>query len=276
LLKEAREFRPDLILVLKGEWLQAEVLSRLKASTKATLAVWWVDHPFINAESLSPWPYVSACIPLYDHCFLFDRSYEPELWAAGARAVHFLPCAADTDLFRSQVLTNGERIRYGASVSLIGVRTASRAQTLKALCAVPGLGVWGPGWQGWLEEQNNLQAYRGEILEPVEACMVYNASPVNLNTHHHQSRDGGLNTRAFEIPAASAFELTDWVPGLEALLEPGREVAVYRNPEDAADLAAYYIKAEEERRRIAEAGHRRVLAHHTYRHRMQTLLEAVL
>lgn len=84
---------------------------------------------------------------------------------------------------------------------------------------------------------------------------MYNASPVNLNTHHHQSRDGGANTRAFEILAAGAFELTDHVPGMEALLEPGREVAVYRSPE--------------------EAGHRRVLAEHTYRHRMQTLLASL-
>lgn len=214
-----------------------------------------------------------ASVPLYDHCFIFDGSYETELRAAGAQAVHFLPCAADSDLYKPFALTTRDRVSYEAAVSLIGVYTESRAAVVSSLCPVPGLGVWGPGWQGWLADRRVGDAFRGETLTPSEACKVYNASPVNLNTHHHQSRDGGANTRAFEILAAGAFELTDHVPGMEAVLEPGREVAVYRSPEEAADLARYYLKAAEERRRIAEAGHRRVLAEHTYRHCMQTLLD---
>lgn len=272
MLDAARRFKPDLILMLKGESLRASILERLKAATGATLAGWWVDHPFMNAETKRPWSEVPACLPLYDACFVFDRSYEGGLSRAGARAVHFLPCAADPTLYRPFPLTVQERASYGASVSLIGVYTESRAAVLSGLCSVPGLGIWGPGWQGWLAERRAREAFRGEGLSPHEACRVYNASMINLNTHHHQSRDGGVNTRAFEIPAAGGFELTDHVPGMEALLEPGREVAVYRTAEEAADLARYYAKAEDERRRIAEAGRRRVLAEHTYRHRMETLL----
>jgi len=277
LLAEAEVFRPDLVLVLKGEALQASTLKRLKAVTGATLAVWWVDHPFMNAETRRPWPAVTACIPRFDSCFIFDRSYEGPLREAGARDVHFLPCAADPELFRPAALTHEDRAAYGTVVSLVGVHMESRARIVKALCGIPGLGIWGPGWDRCLADRPALirQVVRGQSLSPEEACKVYNASLVNLNTHHGQSCDGGLNTRAFEILAAGGFELSDAVPGMETLLEPGRDLAVYRTPEEAADLARYYAKAEDERARLAEAGRRRVLAQHTYRHRMETLLNVV-
>lgn len=277
LLDEARAFKPDLILVLKGESLRAETLQALKVQTEATMAVWWVDHPFMNAETRHPWQEVPACIPFYDCCFVFDRAYEAELRTAGAKLVRFLPCAADPTLFNPQRLTNGEQVAYGANVSLIGVYTESRSRVVRALSQEPGLGIWGPGWQACLSsgEGTHGQAFRGESLPPSDACKVYNASLVNLNTHHHQSQNTGLNTRAFEIPAAGAFELTDHVPGMETLLEPGREVGVYRSPEEAAELTRYFIKTEGERRRIAEAGHRRVMGEHTYRHRMEALLASL-
>ena len=277
LVDEAKAFQPDVVLILKGESLQASTLQQLKAKTRATLAVWWVDHPFMNAETRRTWRYVPDCIPLYDHCFVFDHEYEEPLRAAGARSVSFLPCAADPEVYRPQALTDVDRARYGTSVNLIGVYSEQRARIVEALSREPGLGLWGPGWRSFLAGRcgGDTQAFHGESLLPAEACKVYNAGAVNLNTHHPQTRRGGLNTRSFEIPAAGGFELTDYVPEMESLLEPGREVVVYRSPEEARNLAQHYVKVEDERRRIAEAGHRRVLAEHTYRHRMQTLLKLV-
>lgn len=277
MVQTARAFRPDLVLILKGESFRPEMLRELKEATGVTLAVWWVDHPFMNAETRHPWDHVPACIPLYDHCFVFDHAYEPSLQAAGARAVGFLPCAADPALFTPQTLSRADRETYGAEVSLIGVYSTGRERIVAAVGQEPGFGVWGPGWSGYFSGRPSvgLPPFRGEMLVPSEACKVYNASPINLNSHHAQTQRAGLNTRAFEIPAAGGFELTDYVQDMESLLEPDREVAVYRSPEEARDRARYFLKAEPERRRIAEAGHKRVLAEHTYRHRMQTVLDAL-
>lgn len=277
MVQAARAFRPDLVLILKGESFRAEVLQELKAATGAALAVWWVDHPFMNVETRQSWDYVPRCVPFYDHCFVFDHAYESPLREAGARAVCFLPCAADPNLFHPQTLMEAERKTYGAGISLIGVYSTGRERTVAAVSQEPGFGVWGPGWNGYFSGRPfvGLRTVRGEMLVPSEACKVYNASLINLNSHHAQTQRAGLNTRAFEILAAGGFELTDYVPEMESLLEPDREVAVYRSPEEARDRARYFIKAEPERRRISEAGHKRVLAEHTYRHRMITLLDTL-
>jgi len=278
LIRSARAFRPDLVLVLKGESLTALTLQKLKQATGALLAAWWVDHPWMNAESKHQWREVPGCIPLFDACFIFDHAYESLLREAGARTVHFLPCAADTAIFRPQTVSAMDRATYGTAVSLVGVYTEDRAKVVSAMTGEHGLGIWGPGWKPFLNgaSQDGSCAFRGERLLPEEACKVYNASLVNLNTHHSQTKRAGLNTRAFEILAAGAVELTDYVPEMETLLEPGRETAVFHSPEEARELSRHYAKADEERRRIAEAGYRRVLAEHTYRHRMQTLLATLV
>lgn len=277
MIRKVHAFRPDLILILKGESLKSDLLARMKEGTGATMAVWWMDHPMMNAESGHYWREVPGSIPLFDACFIFDRSYEPLLREAGARTVQFLPCTVDPELFAPEVLTLTERTAYGASISFVGTYYESRGHLVSALGKDPDIRVWGTGWEKAFDKPNNgcSRQFHGEARFPSETCKIYNASLMNLNSHHAQSHLAGLNCRAFEIQAAGGFQLTDYVPGMEALLEPGREVAVYHCPEEAAELTRYYVKAEEARRRIAEAGRRRVLAEHTYRHRMQALLAAL-
>lgn len=276
-IRAARTVRPDIVLILKGDSFTPAMLRKLKAATQALLAIWWTDHPFMIAEFRRPWPLVPSCVPLYDHCFVFDRSYESILREAGARAVSFLPCAADPDLFVPQELEVADQVAYGASVSFIGAYYKSRAPIISALADEPDLRVWGPGWKQWPGAKLNGLAgkLKGEARFHSETCKIYNASLVNLNLHHPQSQVAGLNCRAFEILASGSFELTNYVPGMEELLEPGREVAVFHSPSEAVELTRYYIKAADERRRMAEYGRRRVLAEHTYRHRMQSLLAAL-
>jgi spore maturation protein CgeB len=208
---------------------------------------------------------------------VFDQSYQDILQETGARAVSFLPCAADHKLYKPQRLTRSDCERYGTNISLIGVYSKRRGEVVSALCNEHGFGIWGPGWKAFLAQPtiNAACKFRGEYLAPDETCKVYNASPINLNTHHPQSQLAGLNTRSFEILAAGAFELVDYIPGMESLLDPGRDIAVYHCPEEAVEISRYYLKAHAARRRIAESGYQRVLAAHTYRHRMQTVLSTL-
>ena len=78
LILAARGFHPDLLLILKGESISPDHLRELKSITRAKLAVWWLDHPLINAETGRVWQYLSECVPLYDRCFVFDRPLSNE------------------------------------------------------------------------------------------------------------------------------------------------------------------------------------------------------
>jgi spore maturation protein CgeB len=76
----------------------------------------------------------------------------------------------------------------------------------------------------------------------------------------------------FDVPACRCLLLTDHTRQLEDLMEPGLELLSYRSPNEIRGLVEQALKDKEMRLRIAAAGYRRVLAHHTYRHRMEEMV----
>jgi spore maturation protein CgeB len=115
---------------------------------------------------------------------------------------------------------------------------------------------------------------RGGVVSGATAARIYSAAKVGLNRHHPQSRDGGLNMRTFELLASGIVPLTDYVPGIEELLEPDQELVCYRSVAEAQDLAVRLIADGPQRALIATRGRARVIAEHTYVARMRTLCEA--
>ena len=99
----------------------------------------------------------------------------------------------------------------------------------------------------------------------------YPLSAVNLNSTSRQMK-GAVNQRVFDVPACGGFVLTDRREQLDGLFEPGREVVAYDAPEDIAELAARHLRDTAQRTRIVEAARRRILAEHTYEHRLARLL----
>jgi len=76
-------------------------------------------------------------------------------------------------------------------------------------------------------------------------------------------------TRVFEAAGAGACLITDHWEGIEVFLEPGREVLVAVDGVQVADQIGRLT--EEEARAIGDAARRRVLAEHTYTHRVEQL-----
>ena len=204
-------------------------------------------------------------IPLYDFFFIFDRSYLAPLKNAGAQNARFLPCACDESIYFPRRLTRREQARYSSDVAWVAWYYPDRGRIAQALDGVD-LKIWGRNWPGRLAEGDRF-------VKDAVAAKIYSATKIGLNSHSNQSRQGGLNTRSFELLSTGTFELTDAVEGMEELLEPGREVAVYHSPEEARDRVRYYLKHPDERERMARAGRERVLSQHTFVHRMKTLLK---
>jgi spore maturation protein CgeB len=96
---------------------------------------------------------------------------------------------------------------------------------------------------------------------------------LNVNRASMASYGFSPPTRVFEAAGAGACLITDAWEGIEAFLEPGREILVAR---DGAEVAAHLDALDPERAKgIGRAALRRVLAGHTYARRAE-LVEAVL
>lgn len=159
----------------------------------------------------------------------------------------------------------GEQVDLEAAV-LWRASQQDRLERVGTLCQT-GLKVFGePAWADFLPDP---ATYGGPISYHRELPGLYQCVEVNLNLTSLQMRNG-LNQRVFDVPAAGAFLLTDYREALWELFAPD-EVVTFRTSEEAREKLAYYRKYPGTRRQIATRARERVLAQHTYGHRVQVI-----
>ncbi|HSA63320.1 MAG TPA: glycosyltransferase [Nitrospira sp.] len=150
----------------------------------------------------------------------------------------------------------------------------SRIEWLEQLCAlVPELKIWGPGVE-LLDASSPLRRRHMGVVWGSEMYEVLLRSQITLN-HHGDVAPYANNCRLFEATGAGAMLLTDWKANLQDLFDVGREVAAYRTAEECAEMIRHYLTHEEARQSMARAGQARTLRDHTYRIRMQELIDIV-
>ncbi|MUM76689.1 glycosyltransferase [Pseudodesulfovibrio sp. F-1] len=126
------------------------------------------------------------------------------------------------------------------------------------------------GWKQLLAARTGWR-YHPELSYYDDLPDFYPQSDINFNCTSQQMK-GAVNQRVFDVPCCGAFLLTDYRRQMEELFEPGSEVVFYSHPDEIPGLVDIYLNDPDKRRRVAEAARRRVLAEHTYDHRMNRLM----
>jgi spore maturation protein CgeB len=128
------------------------------------------------------------------------------------------------------------------------------------------------GDKGWKSLLNG----KGRLCEPLnyykELPVYYNRCRVNFNATNLQMADA-VNQRVFDVPACGAFLLTDHQEALGEAFEIGKEVIAFDEVEAIPDLVRFYLNNPGEREKIAARGRKRVLKEHTYKHRLNRVIE---
>lgn len=150
----------------------------------------------------------------------------------------------------------------------------SRVTLLEALChRFLQLRIWCPSVDHLLSTSAIRGSYVGQAWGK-EMYEILARSKITLN-HHGDIAPYANNMRLFEATGVGTFLITDWKENLEEMFALGEEVVAYHTVDECAELIAYYIDHEEERKAIAYSGQQRTLREHTYYHRMQELVEIV-
>jgi len=108
-------------------------------------------------------------------------------------------------------------------------------------------------------------------LSPAEHPRFYGAQRFTLNITRDAMKRAGFSpsVRLFEAGACGVPIISDWWPGIDTLLEPGRELLLAENGEDTLRYLRDFSDAE--RFAIGQAARRRILAAHTPEHRAAQL-----
>jgi GT2 family glycosyltransferase/tetratricopeptide (TPR) repeat protein/2-polyprenyl-3-methyl-5-hydroxy-6-metoxy-1,4-benzoquinol methylase len=107
-----------------------------------------------------------------------------------------------------------------------------------------------------------------------EMAAVFSASRVVFN----RSVVDDINMRVFEALCSGSLLMTNDLAanGQEELFQDAKHLVTYDSDEELLDKLRFYLMNDASRERIAAAGRQEVLASHTYRQRMERVLEVVL
>ena len=194
----------------------------------------------------------------------------------GTRPV-WLTCGADPashrplDSSKLDPSLSGHVVYVGSSCADHPAGTLRR-HLIESLAGLP-LAIFGDdGWAGYGGAA--AAAYRGGPVSSDEANVIYASGAIALNLHHPQFQRG-TSLRTFALCCSGAFQLADWREGIDRWLTPGLEIEVFRTPGQLRALVERYLGDHPARARIAAAGRARVIAEHTYFHRLAKMLEDV-
>jgi hypothetical protein len=162
-----------------------------------------------------------------------------------------------------------------AFVGGLGGIHQNTTETIELLTQLFDFAVWGYGIKNLTEQSPVRKCFRGSLWG-LEMYQVIRDSKIVFNRHSTLADlHFANNMRLYETTGVGTLLLTDYKQNLADMFEPGKEVIVYRDAEECAELAGYYLKHDDEREAIAYAGQQRTLKDHTYYKRMQDLVEIV-
>jgi spore maturation protein CgeB len=163
-------------------------------------------------------------------------------------------------------------------LSFIGSLSPAHRERLAFLEILAGrcdMKVWGDGIDRLPAGSPIRSIHQGEAWG-AEMFSLLGRSQVTLNKHIDISENFANNMRLFEATGMGSCLVTDWKDNLGELFEPDKEVLAYRSTEECLDLLKFFTAHEREAVRIAEAGHARCLAEHTYSRRMDELIALLI
>lgn len=146
-----------------------------------------------------------------------------------------------------------------------------RAKMLKGAASAAPLHIFGDS--AWRKVMPKARLH-DVVIYGAPLARVYADSTINLNATSLQMPTA-VNQRAFDVPAAGGFLLSDAQQDVGEHFELGVEAVTYDGPEHLTDLVRHYSKRPELRRMIVQRAQERIVREHTYEHRLQALVHVM-
>ena len=102
--------------------------------------------------------------------------------------------------------------------------------------------------------------------------LLFKSTKVNINPSLRLIRTG-IPQRALDIMGAGGFLLSNYQPELAEFFENGEEAVMYDSVQDAVEKCDYYIRHDDERRRIARNGYIKVKNEFNYEKQLRKMFE---
>lgn len=269
-----RNYAVDVLWIEKGLTISEKTLKTVRTLNPKTIIAGYSPDDMAGRHNQSR-PFLKG-LPWY-HFYFTTKSYGvKELKCLGAPQVFFVGNAYDPNTHRPATLSEEGKKQYGGKVGFIGDYESERAQAIFYL-AQHGIVVriWGTNWNSKCKLNHPNMKIEGKPLFGDDYARAVCAFDINLAFLRKINRD--LQTqRSIEIPACGGFMLAERTQEHQDLFEEGKEAAFFSSKEELLEKIQYYLKHEDERNQIAQAGRARCLkSGYSYHERIKEMFRVI-
>ncbi len=253
LQKRLKEFKPDFIFLTHAFFIPVVYYKTLKELNIPIFA--WDGDGGANCDAMKQYrDYI-------DILFESELNYVREN-RVGFKQIEYLPFCANPKIFKPMDLRRENYIFFA------GAATPKRVETIKKIKHSMKIRGW-----GWSNMQNPLFDVKNNKLDMHVLVSEYNKSLIALNIHQEVNHIEALNMRTFEVPACETLLICDYRKELELHFDLEKELLVYTD-ENIGNIIEK-LQNRDLIKKITKNGYKKVLASHTYTHRMQEVLKYI-
>lgn len=259
LKKVHKAFRPDVVLALTQE-LNEELLFELRKSGAVTVS-WWGDTPANMRKQ-------GLLVKNWDFIYIKDKYAAFKMRTLGLNA-DYLPEAMNPD-WHKKCYTG-----IGDSICFAGNTYNYRHFLIRKLVeeGFNDIRLYGDRPPRWASDQVRSK-FQDKFIVKEEKSRVFGESLACINSTA-MSEGNSLNCRAFEIAGAGGLQVMEYREAIGDCFEPGKEIVTYASLEELYDKIRFYRSNRQAAVEVREKGLRRALNEHTYRHRLELILNNI-
>ena len=193
---------------------------------------------------------------LSHYCFITNKKQIPELKDRGVNNPIYCMQGCSRDNHR---ITPTKASKWRSQVAFVGrPSTRYRIDLLQRINETFVLKAWGANWKEF-----GLPCPKQRIY-PKEYAKICYSTPIILGCDYRHDMEGNFSNRTWITLGCGGFLLTNYSPGLEHVFVKGDHLEWYHSQQECLDLIDYYLKHDQDRRRIAQAGYDFAHRHRTY------------
>ena len=259
LLRTVKDFKPDLIFMLKADNISVQTLKNIKNyNNNIKIINFYPDNPFTfwNGNSNSN---ILLSLPVYDLFLIWSHQLIPIIYSAGAKNVYYFPFGFDENIFSQEIhLSENDHTKYQSAVCFVGSWDAEREAWLtKLMHKIPSLNlaIWGNRWNENLPQNSILKTYlKGCAIYGIDMMKAFRLSKIVLNFIRKQNLDAH-NMRTVEVAACKSFLLTERTKDqAEVLFKEGISIECFEGIDELISKIGFYLSNHNARAKIAQNG----------------------
>ncbi|MBE6185284.1 CgeB family protein [Heyndrickxia ginsengihumi] len=272
-----KENKLSFAVTILGDYLSIEKINLLKTYS-IKIAVWLTEDPFYIDHT-------KELIDQYDVVLTIDQAALTFYRATGHQHVYHLPLGTNTNIFKPLAVSAD----YATDLLLVGAPYPSRVHLILFLLQQSDyqITVIGKGWYNALgkkERRNPQLNCINRWIAPQDVATFYNGAKIILNPHrtgqlkYNKNRLGiineSINNRTFDIGACGKFQLIEEKADLFTFFEHD-EIVSYQDQHDCLLKIKQFIDDQKNREIMSERLRKKVLAQHTFNHRILTISDII-